>query len=92
MVGVHTPEFDSEKDIDRIKNRATKNKLTFAILVDNDGENWKAWGNQFWPCVYLVDKEGNIRYRWEGELREEGYRAVTTQIDSLLAEKPTAKK
>jgi peroxiredoxin len=86
IVGVHTPEFDAEKNVDRIKVRATKNRLTFAIAVDNDGANWKAWGNRYWPCVYLVDKAGKVRHRWEGELGAKGYKTMTGRIDKLLAE------
>jgi peroxiredoxin len=88
MVGVHTPEFDAEKDVDQIKAKAKKNNLTFAIAVDNKLANWKAWRNQYWPCVYLVDKAGRVRYRWEGELGEEGYKKFTGLIDELLAERP----
>ncbi len=58
MIGIHTPEFDAEKDVDRIKAKAAKNHLTFAIAVDNKQANWQAWGNRYWPCVYLVDKAG----------------------------------
>ena len=87
IVGIHTAEFDAEKDVDRIKDRAAKNHLTFAIAVDNKGANWKAWGNRYWPCIYLVDKAGKIRYRWEGELGDDGYKKVTAQIDKLLAER-----
>ncbi len=86
IVGIHTPEFNAEKDVDRIKDRLAKNKLTFAVAVDNEGANWKAWGNHFWPSIYLVDKAGNVRYRWEGELGDDGYKKVTGQIDALLAE------
>jgi peroxiredoxin len=86
IVGIHTPEFDAEKNIDRIKARAAKNHLTFPIAVDNEQSNWKAWGNRYWPCVYVVDKTGNIRQRWEGELRKDGFKAVTEQIDNLLDE------
>ncbi|QEL17761.1 redoxin domain-containing protein [Limnoglobus roseus] len=86
MVGVHTPEFDAEKDVDRIKERAKKNKLTFAIAVDNDAKTWAAWGNRYWPCVYVVDKAGNVRHKWEGELGDAGYKQVTGQIDELLKE------
>ena len=86
MVGVHSPEFDAEKKLDRIKDRMAKNKLTFAVAVDNDQKNWQAWGNRYWPCVYLVDKAGNVRERWEGELGDEGYKKVTKQIDALLKE------
>jgi thiol-disulfide isomerase/thioredoxin len=88
IVGVHSPEFDAEKDVDRIKDRATKNRLLFAIAVDNEWTNWKAWGNRSWPSVYLVDKAGYVRHRWEGELGEDGYKKVTKQIDGLLAEGP----
>jgi hypothetical protein len=64
-----------------------KNKLTFAVAVDNRGANWKAWGNRFWPAIYLVDKTGTIRHRWEGELAAAGFKKVTAQIDELLAGK-----
>ncbi|GEM_PF-791155 len=86
MVGVHTPEFEAEKDVDRIKARMEKNKLTFAVAVDNEQKTWKAWGNHYWPCVYLVDKTGAIRDKWAGELGKAGYTKLTAQIDALLAE------
>jgi thiol-disulfide isomerase/thioredoxin len=86
IVSVHTPEFEAEKNVDRIKERMAKNKLTFPVAVDNDGATWKAWGNRYWPSIYLVDKTGAVRSRWEGELGDDGYRKVTTQIDELLAE------
>ncbi len=87
IVGIHTPEIDAEKNVDRIKERAKKNDLTFAIAVDNDGANWKAWSNRYWPCSYLVDKAGNVRHRWEGELSDDEYKKITRQIEDLLAEK-----
>jgi thiol-disulfide isomerase/thioredoxin len=88
IIGVHTPEFEPEKNVDRIKERMAKNKLTFAVAVDNEGANWIAWGNQYWPCIYLIDKTGTVRHRWEGELGADGYKKVTAQIDKLLAERP----
>jgi peroxiredoxin len=86
MIGIHTPEFDSEKNGERIKQKAKDNKLTFPIAVDNDSKNWQAWGNQYWPCVYLVDKQGNVRYRWAGELGKDGMKTVTAEIEKLLKE------
>ena len=86
IVGIHTPEFDAEKNVAGIKEKAAKNNLKFAIAVDNDRATWKAWGNQYWPCVYLVDKAGKVRQRWEGELGAEGYKSMTEQINKLLAE------
>jgi thiol-disulfide isomerase/thioredoxin len=91
IVGIHTPEFKAERDVDRIKDRMAKNKLTFAVAVDNDGANWKAWGNRYWPCVYLVDKAGNVRQHWEGELGDDGFKTLTRTIDALLTEQPKGK-
>jgi peroxiredoxin len=87
IIGVHTPEFQAEKDVDQIKDRMAKNKLTFPVAVDNESATWKAWGNQFWPCIYLVDKNGAIRHRWEGELGDDGYKKVSGLIKELLAER-----
>ena len=72
----------------RIKKRMSDSKLTFAVAVDNDQKTWAAWGNRYWPCVYLVDKAGRVRHRWEGELGDAGAKKLTGLIDGLLAEKP----
>jgi peroxiredoxin len=87
MVGVHTPEFDSEKDLGRLRDRLAHHRLTFAVAVDNEAATWRAWNNQYWPAIYLVDKQGRIRHQWEGELGAEGFKTVTDQIDALLVEK-----
>jgi peroxiredoxin len=87
MIGVHTPEFDSEKNLDRIEAQIKKHDLSFPVAVDNNGATWKAWGNHYWPAVYLIDRSGKIRERWEGELGEAGYEKLTKKIDQLLAEK-----
>jgi thiol-disulfide isomerase/thioredoxin len=90
IVGVHTPEFDREKDLERIKAKAKENGLTFAVAVDNDAKTWRAWRNQYWPCVYLVDRRGRVRYHWEGELNykdQKGEEVMGRHIDELLAEK-----
>ncbi len=92
IVGIHTPELAAEKDVDRIKQRMTKNKLTYAVAVDNDHKNWDAWGNRYWPCAYLVDKAGTVRYRWEGEFGDDGYKKLTQSLDDLLAEDPPKDK
>jgi hypothetical protein len=58
--------------------------------VDNNGQNWKNWNNRYWPSVYLIDKHGRVRYRWEGELDSvttKGERLMRQRIDELLAEK-----
>jgi peroxiredoxin len=91
ILGIHTPETSGEHDIDRIKKQAETNGLNFPIAVDNDGTNWSAWNNRVWPTVYVVDKQGIVRYGWEGELSYKGApgeEKVRTLVDALLLERP----
>ena len=90
IIGVHTPEFALEADVARIRAQARDNGLKFPIAVDNDRRVWKSWGNRYWPSIYLVDKKGQVRYRWEGELhlRDQEGQQFVSRIDELLAEKP----
>ena len=90
IVGIHTPEFPGEADAKRIQAKAEENGLKFPIAVDNGGENWKNWKNRYWPSIYLIDKKGQVRYRWEGELDSattEGERLMRKRIEELLTEK-----
>jgi hypothetical protein len=90
LVGIHTPETEGEADLDRVRGKAEDKGLTYPIAVDNDYKTWKAWGNRFWPCTYLADKKGRVRYRWDGELNWEGSRGeevMRGKIEELLAEK-----
>ncbi len=90
IVGVHTPEFGWEAAARRVKKKALENDLKFPIVLDPESKVWKTWQNQYWPAIYLVDKKGRIRYRWEGELHldtADGKR-FESRIDELLAEKP----
>lgn len=90
FVGIHTPETEGERDVDAVRRKATENKLTFPIAVDNGKYNWEAWGNQVWPSIYLVDKHGFVRFWWYGELGgrgSNGERILKARLDALLAEK-----
>lgn len=90
MLGIHTPETPGEKNIDKIRQKAKENSLTFPIAVDNNGKNWAAWTNRFWPSTYLIDKQGNVRYWWYGELNwqgAEGEKMLRGRIEQLLNEK-----
>ena len=91
VLGVHTPEFPAEKNLDRIKKKVKENDLKFPIAVDNGGKTWTTWDNRWWPCVYLIDKNGDVRYRWDGELNggaAKGEAIMRKKIEELLAEKP----
>lgn len=89
IVGIHTPETKGEADVKRVLAKAEVNGLKFPIAVDNDGQNWRNWQNRYWPSVYLLDKKGRVRHRWEGELNfgsTDGERIMRQRIDELLAE------
>jgi hypothetical protein len=64
--------------------------MKYAIAVDSQGKTWSAWGNRWWPSIYLIDKTGNVRYRWDGELNSnkvKGEEIMRERIKELLAEK-----
>ena len=89
MVGVHTPETQSEHRVDSLREKVREEKLQFPILVDNEKETWDGWGNSVWPSVYLIDKQGRLRYWWYGELNWQaagGQQIMSQRIDELLAE------
>jgi peroxiredoxin len=89
IVGIHSPETTGEREIARIRQQAEKHGLKFPIAVDNDLANWRAWKNEVWPAVYVVDRKGVVRYGWEGELNfqgQKGEETVRSVIDRLLAE------
>jgi thiol-disulfide isomerase/thioredoxin len=88
LVGVHTPEFPHEANSVSVEREARSHGLKYPIVIDNDSAVWKSWHNQYWPSIYLIDKKGQARYRWDGELHldtDEG-RSFAAHIDELLAE------
>ncbi len=89
VIGIQTPETSPERDADAVKAAASERDLKFPILIDLASENWKAWGNTMWPCVYVVDKHGYIRMWWPGELNWKGAtgdKTIESAVDLLLAE------
>ena len=90
MLGVHTPESRGEADLAAVERKAKEEDLAFPIAVDNQSATWKAWENRWWPSIYLIDKKGYARYRWDGELNWKGARGqeiMEKKIEALLAEK-----
>lgn len=67
VIGVHTPEFAVERDLDSIRRAAEDMRIDFPIAVDSDYSIWRAFGNQYWPALYFIDKDGQIRHHRFGE-------------------------
>ena len=84
VIGVHSPEFDYEHDIENVKRHIRQNDIQYAIPIDNDFATWDRYGNRYWPAFYLIDKQGIIRYIRFGE---GGYDQTERQIRTLLAER-----
>ena len=90
VIGIHTPETAAEKKVVTVRKKIKANGMKYPIAVDGSAKTWQAWANQFWPCVYLIDKKGNVRYRWDGELNwkeTKGEKIMRKKIEELLAEK-----
>lgn len=67
IIGVHTPEFEFEKNADNLQKAISDFKLTYPIMQDNNFATWQAYDNHYWPAKYLIDKDGKIRYTHFGE-------------------------
>ncbi len=84
IVGVHSPEFEFEKNYDNVKAATEKFGIEYPVVQDNDKGTWKAYENRYWPRKYLIDDEGFIRYDHIGE---GAYAETEKVIQSLLAER-----
>ncbi|MFZ6757413.1 thioredoxin family protein [Undibacterium sp. Ji50W] len=83
VIGVHTPEFDFEKDTANIRKAIARFKIDYPIAVDSEHHIWNAFRNNAWPVFYFADAQGRIRARLAGE---GNYDKAETIIQSLLAE------
>ena len=70
VIGVHTPEFARERDPKRVKEAIERMRIPYPVAMDNEGVNWLAWDNRYWPALYLVDRRGVIRHTHIGELHQ----------------------
>ncbi len=95
IIGVHSPEFEFEKDSENVAKAISDFKLTYPIVQDNDFSTWKAYNNLYWPAKYFIDKDGFIRYHHFGEgsydesekviqelLKEAGATDVTSNVNN----------
>jgi thiol-disulfide isomerase/thioredoxin len=67
VVGVHTPEFPFERDVDNVRWAAEEMRVEYPIALDPDYAVWRAFSNHYWPAVYIADAEGRIQYHHFGE-------------------------
>jgi thiol-disulfide isomerase/thioredoxin len=85
IIGIHTPEFEFEKNINNVRAAVKEHMIEYPVLQDNNYATWNAFQNIYWPRDYVIDKEGFIRYDHIGE---GGYNETENVITTLL-EEPT---
>jgi thiol-disulfide isomerase/thioredoxin len=82
VVGVHTPEFPFERDAANVRMAATELRVEYPIALDNDYAVWRAFGNHYWPAIYIADPQGRIRHHQFGE---GGYESCERVVQLLLS-------
>jgi thiol-disulfide isomerase/thioredoxin len=83
VIGVHTPEFDVEHDLDNVRRAVKDLRVDHPVAVDNDYAIWSAFDNHYWPALYFVDAQGQIRHHRFGE---GDYEESEMILQQLLAE------
>jgi thiol-disulfide isomerase/thioredoxin len=80
VIGVHTPEFSFEHDVEGVRRATEERAIDYAVAVDNDYAIWKAFDNHYWPALYFIDRDGIIRDDHFGEGRYEQSERVIQQL------------
>jgi hypothetical protein len=80
VLGVHTPEFSFEHDVDGVRRATEERAIDYPIAVDNDYAIWNAFANRYWPALYFADAEGIVRDQHFGEGRYEGSERVIQRL------------
>ena len=81
VIGVHTPEFSFEHEIDLVRRATAEREIDYPVAADNEYAIWRAFDNNYWPALYLVDRDGVIRDQHFGEGR---YQESEQVIQGLL--------
>ena len=84
VIGVHSPEFDDERKVESLRREVASLGISYPVVTDNDYQTWNAYKVGAWPTIFLLDKEGRIRWMHVGE---GDYDEADRQIQKLLAEK-----
>ena len=80
LIGVHTPEFDVEHDLDNVQRAVKDLRVDYPVAVDNDYAIWNAFNNHYWPALYFVDAQGQIRHHRFGEGNYEESEMILQQL------------
>ena len=80
MIGVHTPEFAFEKNIDNVRKAIADLKIAYPVAIDNNYAIWRAFKNHYWPAHYFIDAKGHIRHHHFGEGDYDGSERVIQQL------------
>ena len=83
VIGVHSPEFSFERDVTNVKQYMQEHQIGYPVVIDNEFTIWKRYRNRYWPAMYVIDKQGIIRYI---KIGEGGYQETERRIQALLAE------
>ncbi|HEY9805574.1 MAG TPA: redoxin domain-containing protein, partial [Candidatus Obscuribacterales bacterium] len=67
IIGIHTPEFAFERDIGNIQRAIQQHQITYPVPLDNEFKTWNAYDNEYWPHLFLADRQGLLRYDHIGE-------------------------
>jgi cytochrome c biogenesis protein CcdA/thiol-disulfide isomerase/thioredoxin len=89
IVGVHTPEFAFERVPSNVRSAVKKLRLKYAVALDNEYETWNAFGNQYWPAKYFIDRRGHVRWAHFGEGEYERSEQVIRQLVAEGGPTPT---
>jgi hypothetical protein len=81
VVGVHAPEFGFEHDLENVRRAAGELGVGYPIVIDNDFAIWRWLDNHYWPALYLVDRDGQVRFQHFGE---GAYEEIERAIQELL--------
>jgi thiol-disulfide isomerase/thioredoxin len=80
VIGVHTPEFSFEHDVDGVRRATVNREIDYPVAIDNAYEIWSAFANRYWPALYFIDTDGIIRDQHFGEGRYEQSERVIQQL------------
>ena len=87
LVGVHTPEFEFERDPENVAKAVKRFGIEYPVAIDRENVTWKLYGNQYWPRQTLTDARGRVRWEHVGE---GDYDKIEAEVRALLEETGTS--